>query len=320
MRVLVTGGAGYIGSICARELVLGGADVVVWDDLSTGHREAVSGELVIGDIRDHEGLASLLRSGFDAVLHFAGKALVGESIENPELYYDVNAGGTGALVHAMVDAGTPCVVFSSTCATYGEPKRVPVDEAHVQAPTSPYGDSKLLAERLLDAGRGAGIRVCPMRYFNAVGAWPEQDLGESHAVETHLIPLAIGAALGNRPPLVVNGDDWNTEDGTCVRDYIHVRDLADAHLRALSQLHNGWRGEPVNLGAGVGTSVREVLATVERVTGLPVPHRVGPRRKGDPRELFADVSRAAGTLDWKPRRTIEDAVRDAVAWEHGRKY
>ena len=275
---------------------------------------------MVGDVRDHEGLASLLRSGFDAVLHFAGKALVAESIEDPQLYFDVNAGGTGALVHAMVDAGTPCVVFSSTCATYGEPQRVPMNEDHVQAPTSPYGESKLLAERLLDAGRGAGMRVCPLRYFNAAGAWPEQGLGESHARETHLIPLAVGAALGKRPPIEVYGDDWQTADGTCVRDYVHVRDLADAHLKALKRLHEGWRGEPLNLGAGVGHSVRDVLKAVEHATGRPVPFRVGPRRKGDPSALFADTARAARTLDWAPSRSLADAVGDAVTWEQARNY
>ncbi len=322
-RVLVVGGAGYIGSVCARALLDAGVAVETYDDLSTGHAEAVSGPLHVGDIRDRSRLGPLLKDGrFDAVLHFAAKSLVGESVAHPLRYYDVNTGGTATLLQCMQDAKVERLVFSSTCAIYGAPEYLPLDEDHPRRPVSPYGDSKRMVEELLDACREReGIRSIALRYFNAAGANPDAGLGESHATETHLIPLALAAALGQRPPLKLFGTDYDTRDGTCVRDYVHVLDLAQAHLDALNVLLDGHLGGGFNVGTGVGTTVREVLASIERVTGTPVPHSEADRRDGDPPALYAQADRVREALSWEPRFTdIDDIVRTAADWARSPRY
>lgn len=316
-RVLVVGGAGYIGSVCAAVLRQSGFDVVTFDDLSTGHIEAVQGPLIQGDIRDRAHLTTVLKEGsFDAVMHFAAKSLVGESVSNPLRYYDVNMGGTASLVQAMQDADVSSLVFSSTCAIYGNPTYLPLDEDHPQNPVSPYGASKKMVEEMLSACREKeDLRVTTLRYFNAAGCMPDGSLGESHTTETHLIPLAIAAALGHRPPLSLFGDDYETRDGTCIRDYIHVLDLADAHVKALNQLLEGDPGSAFNVGTGVGTTVREVLASIGRCLGEPVPHNVTERRAGDPPALFARADKIRKKLQWEPRWTgIDDIVSTAVRW------
>lgn len=322
-RVLVVGGAGYIGSVCAAMLKQAGVDVATYDNLSTGHAEAAQGPLIRGDIRDRELLTRVLKEGsFDAVMHFAAKSLVGESVSNPLRYYDVNMGGTASLVQSMQDAGVNSLVFSSTCAIYGNPQYLPLDESHPTQPVSPYGTSKKMVEEMLaECREQEGLRVTTLRYFNAAGCMPDGSLGESHATETHLIPLAIAAALGNRPPLSLFGDDYETRDGTCIRDYIHVLDLADAHLKALNRLLEGDTGSAFNVGTGIGTTVREVLESIGRCLGEPVPHSVAARRAGDPPALFARADKIKETLAWEPRWTnIDDIVSTALRWAKSPAY
>ena len=322
-HVLVVGGAGYIGSICARVLASHGCRITVLDDLSTGHRGAVEGTLIEGDIRDR----ALLREVFanheiDAVMHFAAKSIVGASVTTPLPYFDTNVAGTLSLLTEMLDAGVQAMVFSSTCAIYGTPTRLPLTEDHPFAPVSPYGASKQMVEHILAEARARhGLRVTCLRYFNAAGATPDGALGEAHRPETHLIPLAIQAALGQRPPLKLFGTDYPTRDGTCVRDYVHVLDLADAHWRALERLLAGDPGDAYNIGTGVGTTVREVLAAVGAAVGRPVPHDEAPRRPGDPAELWADATKAREALGWTPRHTdIADMVRTATQWARAPRY
>ena len=316
-RVLVVGGAGYIGSVSASVLQQSGFEVETYDDLSTGHREAVQGPLHQGDIRDRDRLRAVLKAGrYDAVMHFAAKSLVGESVSHPLRYFDVNVGGTASLVTAMQDAGVNHLVFSSTCAIYGDPQYLPLDEDHPKNPVSPYGESKKMVEEMLAACREReGLQVTTLRYFNAAGCMPNGHLGESHKTETHLIPLAIAAALGQRPPLSLFGTDYDTRDGTCIRDYIHVLDLADAHVRALNHLLEGAKGNAYNVGTGVGTTVREVLAAIGRSLGTEVPHGVAARRDGDPPALYAKAERIRSELEWSPQWTGIDAIVDtAVKW------
>ena len=323
-KVLVVGGAGYIGSICAAVMRQeAGIEVETYDDLSTGHSQAVSGPLHEGDIRDIDRLTGVLGDGhFDAVMHFAAKSLVGESVAHPLRYYDVNVGGTATLLRAMAAAGVKNLVFSGTCAIYGNPETLPLDEDHPQRPVSPYGQSKKMVEEMLAACRAReGFRITTLRYFNAAGCMPDGSLGESHRTETHLIPLAIAAALERRPPLALFGDDYDTRDGTCIRDYIHVLDLADAHLRALKRLLEGDSGSAYNVGTGVGTTVREVLGSIERCLGHPVPHSVTARRAGDPPALYARADRIQEALGWQPRYTgIDDIVRTALTWAQSPRF
>ncbi len=322
-KILVVGGAGYIGSVCAAALRSAGHQTVVLDDLSTGHREAVPGELVVADVRDRQTVARVLREGrFDAVMHFAAKSQVGESMRAPVLYYDVNMGGTAALLDAMDSAGVKALVFSSTCAIYGDPAYLPLDEAHPKAPVSTYGDSKAMVERMLDAAREReGFRITALRYFNAAGAMPDGSLGESHDPETHLIPIALQAALGKRPPLSLFGDDYVTRDGTCVRDYIHVLDLAEAHRLAMERLLDGDPGDAYNVGTGVGTTVREIMEAIHRVSGRPVPHAVAARREGDPPALYARADKIQQALGWEPRwLKIDDVVQTALRWARSPRY
>jgi UDP-glucose-4-epimerase GalE len=310
--VLVTGGAGYVGSACARALHAAGRPHVVLDDLSTGHRDfARWGPLVVGDVGDEALLREVVaRHGVGAVLHFAARSLVAESVREPELYDRWNRGKTERLVAAARAAGVGAFVFSSTCAVYGLPARVPIDEDTPREPVHPYGVSKVGCE---DAVLGAGLPAAVLRYFNAAGGLPQDGVGERHDPETHLIPLALEAARRGRS-LTVYGTDYPTPDGTCVRDYVHVADLAEAHLAVLARLESGGGGGAWNLGTGRGHSVREVLAAVERAVGAPVPARDGPRRAGDVPVLVAAVERARRDLGWRPTRSgLDRMVADALA-------
>ena len=320
MNVLVTGGAGYVGSHAVRRLSAAGHEAWVYDNLSTGHRAAVPpGRLIEGELSDGASLSQVMRDRkIDAVMHFAASALVGESVTNPALYYRNNIVATIALLEAMRTSGVWRIVFSSSCATYGEPERVPIDENQRQEPVSPYGFSKLVVEHALaDYARAYNFGFAALRYFNAAGAAADGTagpLGEHHDPESHLIPLVLQVALGQRKDITIFGSDYPTPDGTCIRDYVHVDDLADAHLAALEGLRPGiaWK---LNLGTGRGYSVREVIDSCRRTSGREIAVREGPRRPGDPPELVADASLARSTLSWKPRFTkIDDIVKSAWHW------
>ncbi|MBW0157318.1 UDP-glucose 4-epimerase GalE [Sedimentimonas flavescens] len=317
-RILVTGGAGYIGSHCCKALHQAGRTSVVYDNLSRGHADAVRwGPLVAGDMRDEALLTQTLREHrIEAVIHFAALAYVGESVTAPEAYYSNNVGGMIALVNAMRQAGVGQIVFSSSCATYGTPDTLPIREDAPQRPINPYGRTKLICEWLLrDAAAAHGLRFAALRYFNAAGADPEGEIGERHDPETHVLPLALMAASGQAPPLQVFGTDYPTEDGTCIRDYIHVTDLARAHLLALEHLARGGENLALNLGTGIGASVRQVVAAVERATGRKVPLTEAPRRAGDPAELTADPARAAEVLGFTAQyRDLEEIAAHAAPW------
>jgi UDP-glucose-4-epimerase GalE len=322
--VLVTGGAGYVGSHAVKALAEAGYDVVVYDDLSAGHVAAVDRiagayprrhvSLVRGDTLDTPRVVEALRaSGASAVMHFAARLLVGESVREPLAYYRANVGGTLSVLEAMAQSGVGVLVFSSTCATFGEPVAVPIDETHPQRPINAYGETKLAVERALPhVERATGIRTIALRYFNAAGADPAGLIGEDHRPEEHLIPLAIRAAQGG-PALTLYGADYDTPDGTCVRDYVHVADLAEAHLAALARLEGGGPSGFYNLGSGDGMSVKQVVETVARVSGRAVPHTVGPRRPGDPARLVAANAAARRDLGWTPRLGRLDAIVE-TAW------
>jgi UDP-glucose 4-epimerase len=315
--VLVTGGAGYIGSHTVKLLRRAGYEVVVYDNLSAGHRAAAgTGPFVEADLHDRAALRRTLRAyRVQAVVHFAAWLDVGASVRDPRGYYWNNVVGSLELLDAMVAEGVPHLVFSSSAAVFGEPVETPITETHPCRPINPYGETKLAVERALGHyGRAYGLRAVALRYFNAAGADPEGELGEDHRPETHLIPRAIEAALGG-PPLEVFGDDYPTPDGTCLRDYVHVTDLADAHVRALDALAAGAPAPAYNLGAGRPVSVKEVIAAVERVSGRRVPWRVAPRRPGDPSVLVASSAAIARDLGWRPRYgDLETIVETAWAW------
>ena len=316
MKVLVTGGAGYIGSHTAKALARAGHEPLVLDNLSSGHRWAVKwGRLLEWDLSDTELLPQFIeKEKVEAVLHFAASLLVGESVQQPRKYFWNNIVNTLRLLDAMLEAGVKRIVFSSSAAVYGTPQTVPIPEDHPMLPTSPYGETKLAMERALQwYGNAYGLKWIALRYFNAAGADPDGELGENHDPETHLIPLAIKAALGQRPPLDVYGTDYPTPDGTAIRDYIHVGDLAEAHVRALDYLTAGGKSSALNLGTGRGYSVREVIDTVGKMS--PVPFRDAPRRAGDPPALVADAGHAASVLGWKPQRSgLEAITQDAWNW------
>jgi UDP-glucose-4-epimerase GalE len=316
VRVLVTGGAGYIGSHTTRELKDAGHDVVVLDDLSAGHRGAVPAEvpLVVGDLGDASSLRRAL-SGVEAVLHFAGLLSVGQSVADPIPYYRTNLVKGVTLLAAMAEAGVRKLVFSSTCAVYGMPVRSPLDEDHPQDPISPYGATKRAFERALsDLATAGRLRAVSLRYFNASGCHPDGSLGEDHRPEEHLIPLALDATLGRRPPLTIYGTDYDTPDGTCIRDYIHVQDLARAHVLGLRLLEGGEPFQAFNLGSESGHSVRDVLRSVERVAGKPVPARVGARRPGDPPRLVSSAARIRA-LGFRPAHVeLDGIVETALRW------
>jgi UDP-glucose 4-epimerase len=319
MELLVTGGAGYVGSVVAATLIEAGHEVTVLDDLSTGHADGVPAgarfvQASLADVGE-----TLAQRPYDAVLHFAAKSLVGESMSAPDKYWHANVGGTLGLLDAMRAHGVGTIVFSSSAATYGEPESVPIREDAPTHPTNPYGATKLAVDLALTSYAGAyGLAAVSLRYFNVAGALITQSarLGERHATETHLIPLALEAVAGTRPPLAVFGDDYPTADGTCVRDYIHVLDLADAHARALDAATPGTH-QILNLGLGRGYSVREVLDTVHKVTGQPVPHSVQGRRAGDPAVLIASGDAARDRLGWSPARTLEQMISDAWTFLQG---
>ncbi len=303
MKILVTGGAGYVGSHCVRRLIEAGHEVWVYDNLSRGHAAAVpSGKLIVGDLAEQDRLAELLREKrIEAVMHFAAFALVGESVEQPQLYYGNNVIGSFHLLEAMRRAGVKRIVFSSTTATYGTPERMPIAETTPQQPINPYGFSKLVIERILDDFAAAhGFGGAALRYFNAAGAAPGGSIGEDHTPESHLIPIVLQVALGQREQISILGDDYPTPDGTCVRDYVHVDDLAAAHLAALERLQPG-QVIKVNLGTGRGYSVREVVEACRRITGHAIPAVTAPRRASDPPELVADARLARQVLNWQPR-------------------
>jgi len=310
MKLLVTGGAGYIGSVVTGHLQAAGHHVTVLDSLVTGHRDAVSADadFVQADLTD-VGKILTRAAGFDGVLHFAARSLVNESVANPRLYWHNNVGGTRALLDAVHDAGVSRFVFSSTAATYGEPDAVPIFETAPTRPTSAYGSSKLAVDLMLaDEARAHGLGAVSLRYFNVAGAW--QGLGERHTTETHLIPIALQAASGHRASIAVYGEDYPTPDGTCIRDYIHVADLAEAHLLALAAASPG-QHRIYNLGCGSGYSVREVIDTVARITGRDVPVTSAARRAGDPAVLVASSELIADELGWFPKRTLAEMVSDA---------
>ena len=321
-NVLVTGGAGYIGSHVCKALASSGLTPVVFDNLGRGHEGAVKwGPLVKGDLEDRGALEdALTRYKPLAVVHLAGFTYVGESVEKPLLYYRNNVGGSFNLLETMIDHGIKKIVFSSSAAVYGTPSTIPIPEDHPLAPINPYGFSKMAIERvLLEEERAHGVRSVSLRYFNAAGADPDGETGEDHDPETHLIPLVLAAARGEAPPLTIYGTDYDTPDGTCLRDYIHVTDLAEAHVLALKKLMDGGETCALNLGTGSGFSVREIVRTAETVTGQSIPVRVGNRRPGDPSSLVSDPSLALHTLGWKPRHSdIGTIVETAWRWMNSR--
>jgi UDP-glucose-4-epimerase GalE len=313
----VTGGAGYIGSHCAKALRRAGHRVVIFDNLSAGHREATLGAPFIeGDIRDVDAMRRALRdSGATSVMHFAALLVIADSVRDPFRYYQNNVVGTLATLESMATEGCRQFVFSSTCAVYGDPTEIPIRETHPTGPINAYGQTKLAIEQALPHfERAYGIRSVRMRYFNAAGADPDGELGEDHTPELHVIPRAFDAAMGGLP-FEIFGEDYPTPDGTCLRDYVHVSDLADAHVRALKYLEEGGASTTYNVGTEQPSSVREVLAAVERVCGKPVPRRVAPRRPGDPAVLYASAARIRSELEWIPRHVALDTiVGDAWRW------
>src|ERR1700674_492603 len=317
MKILVVGGAGYIGSHTARVLRRAGLEVVIYDNLSTGFDFLAKGfEMVVGDLHDSKKLLEAVKQS-DAVMHFAANHYVGESMVNPRKYYRNNVGGGLSLLNNVVEAGKKsiAVIFSSTCSVYGAPAKMPINEDYPLTPVNPYGVSKVFFEQALHSYDTAyGIRYASLRYFNAAGADESGEIGECHEPEPHLIPLALRAAAGFGPELQVYGTDYPTPDGTCVRDYTNVVDLAEAHVKALQHLLAGNPSFTVNLGTGEGSSVKEVIASVEEVTGRKVPRKIVPRRPGDPPALVADPTRARQLLQWKTTRSLRDSVATAWKW------
>jgi UDP-arabinose 4-epimerase len=318
--VLVIGGAGYIGSHTARALRRAGHQVIIFDNLSTGYEFLAAGfEFVKGDVLDAVALGRVLQRA-DAIMHFAAHAYVGESVANPKKYFHNNVEGGLSLLNTAQATGVKKIIFSSTCAVYGEPTKVPIDESAPRQPVSPYGVSKLFFEQALEAyDRAYGFRYASLRYFNAAGADESGEIGELHDPETHLIPLALKAAAGTGPELHVFGSDYPTPDGTCIRDYIHVNDLASAHVKALDHLAAGKDSIAVNVGTGRGYSVREVITAVEKISGKKVPHKVVPRRAGDPPELVANPAKAQAVLGWKATRALDEIVTTAWNWAERRE-
>jgi UDP-glucose-4-epimerase GalE len=325
LAVLVTGGAGYIGSHAAHVLRRKGYDVIIYDDLSNGRKELADGfELIVGDIADSAKLAKVL-TRCDAVMHFAAHAYVGESVQNPKKYFHNNVVSSLTLLDRVMESRVRKFIFSSTCAVYGDPIKVPITESNLRQPVNPYGATKLAFENALEAyGRAYGLHFVCFRYFNAAGADESGKIGELHEPETHLIPLILQAAQGKRAALDIFGDDYPTADGTCIRDYIHVTDLAEAHVLGLDYLANQPRAgsaqaqstpsSAMNLGTGTGYSVKQVVAAVERITGHKVPTHITARRPGDPPELVADPSLAEKLLKWKAKRSLDEIISTAWKW------
>ena len=319
MKILVLGGAGYIGSHTVYELIDAGEEVVIIDNLETGHAEAVhpDAKFYKGDISDKSFLNDVFqKENIEAVIHFAAYSLVGESVENPLKYYENNLSKTRDMLEVMVANGVDKFVFSSTAATYGEPERVPILENDRTEPTNPYGETKLAMEKMFKwTGNATGLRYVSLRYFNACGAHPSGAIGEAHDPETHLIPLILQVPNGEREKISVFGDDYPTRDGTCVRDYIHVTDLAQAHILALDYLLAGGENNVFNLGNGVGFTVKEVIDVTRKVTGHPIPAEICPRRAGDPAQLVASSEKAKTVLGWKPQYAeLDTIVSSAWTW------
>ncbi len=315
--ILVCGGAGYIGSHTVSLLAERGFEVCVLDNLQKGHAASVSRfKLYIGDLRDSEVLDRVFTENkIDAVVHFAANSLVGESVKEPLAYYDNNVAATMNLLFAMLRHYVDKIVFSSTAATYGEPERIPILEQDRTLPTNPYGETKLAIERMLKwCGNAYGIRSVCLRYFNAAGAMTDGSIGEDHEPETHLIPIIMQVALGKRPHISVFGDDYPTTDGTCIRDYIHVSDLGDAHILALEHLLSGGESKIYNLGSGDGYSVRQIIDASRRITGKDIPEKIDARRAGDPATLVASSDRIKSELGWNPVYTLEDIISSAWNW------
>ncbi|MCI8378798.1 MAG: UDP-glucose 4-epimerase GalE [Lachnospiraceae bacterium] len=319
MKVLVLGGAGYIGSHTVSELIDAGEEVVIADNLETGHIEAVHKDATFyqGDIRDRAFVDSVFeKEKIDGVIHFAANSLVGESMTDPLKYYDNNLNGTKVLLQSMVAHGVDKIVFSSTAATYGEPESIPILETDRTEPTNPYGETKLSMEKMMKwTGVAHGLRYVALRYFNACGAHVGGHIGEAHSPESHLIPLILQVPNGQREAINIFGDDYDTKDGTCVRDYIHVTDLAQAHILAMKYLMDGKESDVFNLGNGVGFTVKEVIEAARRVTGHPIPAVVAPRRGGDPAKLIASSAKAKEVLGWKPEHAdLEEIIETAWNW------
>jgi UDP-glucose 4-epimerase len=318
-KILVVGGAGYIGSQMVKQLLQSNHEVVVFDNLSTGYRDAVvGGEFVLGDLANRENLKQLFEQhSFDGVMHFASFIQVGESVLKPSKYYQNNVSNTLNLLDAMVEHDVKKLIFSSTAAIFGEPQYVPLDEKHPKQPINPYGLSKWMIEQILqDYDKAYDFKSICLRYFNAAGADPDGEIGERHIPETHLIPLILQAASGRREKITIYGNDYDTPDGTCIRDYIHVVDLCQAHLLALEQLLSGASSSVYNLGNGAGFSVKQVIDTAKEITQKPIKIDMGQRRDGDPARLVADSSQAKIALQWQPRYAdLEKIVADAWRWE-----
>lgn len=319
MAVLVCGGAGYIGSHAVADLLSNGEEVIVIDNLQTGHKEAIieGAKLYVGDLRDNDFLNNVfLENNIDSVIHFAADSLVGVSVQEPLQYYHNNVYGAICLLQAMQKHGVDKIVFSSTAATYGEPESPLIQETDVTAPTNPYGETKLAIENMLKwVGNAHGIKYIVLRYFNVAGAHLKEDIGEDHDPETHLIPIILQVALGQREKIMIFGDDYNTPDGTCIRDYIHVTDLVAAHLLAIEKLRENGSSGTYNLGNGNGFSVKEVIETARKVTGKEIPSEVAPRRAGDPAKLVASSEKAMQELGWKPQfASLEQIIRSAWDW------
>ncbi|WP_068675159.1 UDP-glucose 4-epimerase GalE [Oceanobacillus sp. Castelsardo] len=319
MSVLVLGGAGYIGSHAVYQLVEQGEEVVVIDSLETGHREAIHPKATFyeGDIREIDFLRSVFKKEtIDAVIHFAANSLVGESVEKPLKYFDNNVYGTQVLLQAMVEADVKHIIFSSTAATYGEPESVPITETMPTNPTSPYGETKLIMEKLMKWTEQAhDVKFVSLRYFNVAGAKETSEIGEDHRPESHLVPIILQTALGQRSHITIFGDDYDTEDGTCIRDYVHVEDLVQAHLLALDYLRKGGKSNIFNLGSNEGFSVKEMIETAREVTGKEIPAQIGKRRAGDPSVLIASSDKAKSVLGWNPTRTsVKQIIQDAWNW------
>ncbi|MBR0261118.1 MAG: UDP-glucose 4-epimerase GalE [Selenomonadaceae bacterium] len=319
MAILVCGGAGYIGSHAVYQLVKADEEVVIVDNLQTGHCSAINpaAKFYQGDIRDAKVLDKIFTENkIEAVIHFAANSLVGESVEKPLMYFNNNVYGMQILLESMVRNGVDKIVFSSTAATYGEPEKIPIEENDRTQPTNPYGESKLIMEKMMKwVSRANGIRFVSLRYFNAAGAVEDGSIGEDHHPETHLIPLILQVPLGKRDHITIFGDDYPTPDGTCLRDYIHVIDLADAHILALKYLRDGGESNIFNLGNGQGFSVKEMIVTAEKVTGQKIKTEIGPRRAGDPAQLIASSDKAKEVLKWNPQfADVEKVIETAWTW------
>lgn len=324
MSILVLGGAGYIGSHAVNQLIDKDYDVVVVDNLATGHEDAINkkAKFYKGDIRDKEFLSGVFdKENIEGVIHFAANSLVGESMEKPLKYFNNNVYGMQILLEVMQEHDVKHIVFSSTAATYGEPKKIPITEDMETCPTNTYGETKLTMEKMMKwCDKAYGMKYVALRYFNVAGAKEDGSIGEDHNPETHLIPIVLQVALGKREFITIYGEDYDTEDGTCIRDYVHVEDLIEAHILALKYLMNGGESNIFNLGSSQGFSVKEIVDCVRKVTGLSIPAKIGERRAGDPAKLVASSEKAREVLGWNPTRTnIEKIIEDAWRWHKGHR-